>query len=307
MKPIAPLDCESFETAQCDDDDLLGAAGPDADAEAQTMSVMHWNPHWECFAQANDTCGVTVRASVDAMFRAGFLDIVNLVMFETKDYHPPAPYAMLKTTCGQDVVRLFYNQKYWNLTSGQESKHLCLDGNDRPAIVQSLTSVYGLTVTVVGGHFPHPGYGSLQPLRDAVESIGTDKLLLLADSNREYASRDLVCEIHPSSCNSVISTNLWNSCCKNTGFQHRGFDRVAANFGRNMQTQTHFNTNEPWVGAFHRGLVASFTVDLKSNATLGTGPAVGTNPSCAAAPACAKLKLQGDCCPNANGVKLGCC
>lgn len=305
IKPIAPLDCESFDTVPCSDDDLLGA-GPNAEAETQTLSVMHWNPHWECFVQANDTCGATVRASVDAMLSAGFLDIVNLVMFEVKDYRPPAPYNMIESKCGNDIVRLFYNQERWNITSDTGSKLLCLDGDDRAAVVQSFTSVWGLTITVVGAHFPHPGYGSLQPLQDAVESTGTGKVLMLADTNRDYASHDLLCEFHPSSCNHVISTSLWQSCCKNTGFQNKGFDRVIANFGRNMKTQSHFNTDEPWIGAFHKALVASFVVDLSSNATLGAGPGV-EDTSCAAAPACATLRLQGDCCPNANGVRLGCC
>eukprot|EP00441_Pelagodinium_beii_P043158 CAMPEP_0197650066 /NCGR_PEP_ID=MMETSP1338-20131121/30726_1 /TAXON_ID=43686 ORGANISM="Pelagodinium beii, Strain RCC1491" /NCGR_SAMPLE_ID=MMETSP1338 /ASSEMBLY_ACC=CAM_ASM_000754 /LENGTH=248 /DNA_ID=CAMNT_0043224413 /DNA_START=101 /DNA_END=847 /DNA_ORIENTATION=+ len=32
-----------------------------------------------------------------------------------------------------------------------------------------------------------------------------------------------------------------------------------------------------------------------------------TSAACSAAPACAKLNLAGDCCPNAAGIKLGCC
>eukprot|EP00930_Biecheleria_cincta_P075632 TRINITY_DN62807_c0_g1_i1.p1 TRINITY_DN62807_c0_g1~~TRINITY_DN62807_c0_g1_i1.p1 ORF type:complete len:276 (-),score=43.55 TRINITY_DN62807_c0_g1_i1:151-939(-) len=33
----------------------------------------------------------------------------------------------------------------------------------------------------------------------------------------------------------------------------------------------------------------------------------GSDPSCSAAPGCAALGLAGDCCPNAAGVRLGCC
>eukprot|EP00490_Sorites_sp_Unknown_P028741 CAMPEP_0114652644 /NCGR_PEP_ID=MMETSP0191-20121206/9157_1 /TAXON_ID=126664 /ORGANISM="Sorites sp." /LENGTH=122 /DNA_ID=CAMNT_0001867279 /DNA_START=49 /DNA_END=414 /DNA_ORIENTATION=- len=31
------------------------------------------------------------------------------------------------------------------------------------------------------------------------------------------------------------------------------------------------------------------------------------DPSCSAAPECAKLKLNGNCCPNDAGISLGCC
>jgi len=59
-------------------------------------------------------------------------------------------------------------------------------------------------------------------------------------------------------------------------------------------------------------------LETESGATSATSPepsseseelggSSGGDPSCSAAPGCAALKLAGDCCPNAAGIRLGCC
>eukprot|EP00441_Pelagodinium_beii_P004776 CAMPEP_0197703616 /NCGR_PEP_ID=MMETSP1338-20131121/125527_1 /TAXON_ID=43686 ORGANISM="Pelagodinium beii, Strain RCC1491" /NCGR_SAMPLE_ID=MMETSP1338 /ASSEMBLY_ACC=CAM_ASM_000754 /LENGTH=435 /DNA_ID=CAMNT_0043287513 /DNA_START=306 /DNA_END=1610 /DNA_ORIENTATION=- len=225
--------------------------------DEKTISGLQWNPHWECFVKAANSCGAAARASLNAILSAGFLDFAHIVMFEIEGYQPPEPYVMVKQVCGIDRVMLIYNSAHW--TPSGSPHPICLQGNDRAGIVHAFHNKHGLKITVAGAHFPHPGYGNHTPIKEAIASLDGSKLLLLGDTNREYASGKLLCELNSNFCKYVISTELFDSCCNSDGFRHRGFDRVLANFGHNMQTEPHFQNVDWKVGEFHKGVVGTFT------------------------------------------------
>jgi len=153
---------------------------------------------------------------------------------------------------------LLYNYKRWSPQGN--AIYPCLDANDRASVVQSLRAADGLTITVVGAHFPHPGFGTMQPLRDAIGAAGGSKVILIADTNRDYPSSQLMCEINKPFCSDSISTELFASCCTSDGFQYKGFDRILANFGHSMRTEPLFGDLHWSTGEFHRAVIGKFKV-----------------------------------------------
>lgn len=229
--------------------------------------AMQWNPHWECFVSFSKTCGAGVKYALDAMLALEFLDFVTIVEL-APDYVPPGGYAVSRGRCGKDVISLIYNRLRWQPVLSATTA--CLDDKDRASVVQPFryvdksNGISSFQFTVVGGHLPHPQYGDLKPLTDAIVAFGGDKLLFMGDTNRETSSQELLCEINPIGCASqsthLISTELFHSCCKNTGFAYVGFDRVFATFGHAMQTEPKFSNVSWGVGEFHRGVVATFSL-----------------------------------------------
>jgi len=228
----------------------------------RAISALQWNPHWECFVRTPKTCGQGATRALNGMLRAGFLDFANLVMWADDSYRPPAAYSMLKAKCGRDVVVLLYDHARWR-PSGKH-KVLCLQGKDRPSIVQVFTKTtvpfLGLSVMVIGAHLPHPQHGDLGTLQDTIASWG-GKVMFMGDTNRISAGKSLWCELSPKSCSRVVSSQLHNSCCKNTNFLYKGFDRILANFGRSMHSNTAFESVAKLsAGEFHIGVVGTLTV-----------------------------------------------
>eukprot|EP00931_Biecheleriopsis_adriatica_P056795 TRINITY_DN33680_c0_g1_i1.p1 TRINITY_DN33680_c0_g1~~TRINITY_DN33680_c0_g1_i1.p1 ORF type:complete len:526 (+),score=92.74 TRINITY_DN33680_c0_g1_i1:61-1578(+) len=225
-----------------------------------TISTLQWNPHWECFVRSGDSCGRIAKQALDGMLNSGFLDFANICMFALEGgYQPPQPYAKLETRCGKDYVMMLYDSSDWQPDG--DAKHVCSQGNDRAGIVQRFIRHDNSTaVTVAGVHFPHPGYGDLTGLKQAIKSLGGDKFILMADTNRVYESQKLLCELNPGHCGHAASTQLFNSCCHSDGFQNKGFDRVIANFGTHVQTEQHFSDARWKVGEFHQAVVGTFSL-----------------------------------------------
>lgn len=226
------------------------------------ISALQWNPHWECFVRTPKTCGQGATRALNGMLRARFLDFANLVMWADDKYRPPAPYSMLKAKCGRDVVVLLYDHARWR-PSGKH-KVLCLQGQDRPSIVQVFTKTsvpfLGLSVMVIGAHLPHPQHGDLGTLQSTIASWG-GKVMFMGDTNRISSGKTLWCELSPKSCSRVVGSKLHNTCCKNTNFLYKGFDRILANFGKSMQSKTTFESVAKLsAGEFHTGVVGTLTV-----------------------------------------------
>eukprot|EP00930_Biecheleria_cincta_P006276 TRINITY_DN107264_c0_g1_i1.p1 TRINITY_DN107264_c0_g1~~TRINITY_DN107264_c0_g1_i1.p1 ORF type:complete len:310 (-),score=40.30 TRINITY_DN107264_c0_g1_i1:82-1011(-) len=228
----------------------------------RAINALQWNPRWECFVRTPKTCGQGATRALNGMLRSGFLDFANLVMWADESYRPPAQYSMLKEKCGRDVVVLLYDHARWR-PSGTH-KVLCLQGKDRPAIVQVFTKTtgpfLGLSVMVIGAHLPHPQHGDLGTLQGTIASWD-GKVLFMGDTNRISSGKSLWCELSPKSCSRVVSSQLHNSCCKNTNFLYKGFDRILANFGTDLQSRTTFESVAKLsTGEFHIGVVGTLTV-----------------------------------------------
>lgn len=228
----------------------------------RAITALQWNPHWECFVRTPHSCGQGATKALNGILKAGFLDFANLVMWADESYRPPAPFSMLKAKCGRDVVMLLYDRTHWR-PSG-EHKVLCLQGKDRASVVQVFTKttapLLGLSVMVVGAHLPHPEMGDLRELNGMIASWGKN-VMFIGDTNTIEQSKRLWCELNPKSCSQVISTELLNSCCKDTHYVYKGFDRILANFGEHMQTKSCFESvGNLSMGEFHKGVVGTLAV-----------------------------------------------
>lgn len=127
--------------------------------------------------------------------------------------------------------------------------------------------IENLTLIVIGAHFPHGQFGILPSrIKKLTDSSGVDKVLLIADTNVQapgdyggpdfaLSSKSLFRKLGVPHWRWTQSTALLDSCCLNDGFTHQ-FDRVIANFGKQMMTEMIFDPHPAWaVGEFHKAVI----------------------------------------------------
>merc|ERR1719158_354240 len=114
------------------------------------LSLLQWNPHWQCFQ--NPSCGNNVKGLAVQRLQSDQVDFANFIEFPA-DWNPPLPWKEIRTNCGQDKVVLVYNSAKWTAT--EHMKVGCMNGANRPYIVQQFNGPNGIQVIVIGAHFDH--------------------------------------------------------------------------------------------------------------------------------------------------------
>eukprot|EP00927_Polykrikos_kofoidii_P069231 TRINITY_DN6460_c0_g1_i1.p1 TRINITY_DN6460_c0_g1~~TRINITY_DN6460_c0_g1_i1.p1 ORF type:complete len:270 (+),score=36.47 TRINITY_DN6460_c0_g1_i1:56-865(+) len=257
---------------------LILTCASTADAVNQTLNlnILQWNIHWECFIKSPGVCGPAAEVELTRLLTTNEIDIASVIELDDPNYVPPAGYAKKQSTmCGQDIVTILW--KTDRLSFAGSATTVCMDPTpDRPALIMSFSSAYGEALTVVGAHYPHPGYQSRQKiadttsLRNALASIRpVGKVLLVADTNVFGATNKEI--FQDLGINSVIagSDERFHTCCVHDGFYFL-FDRIIANFGT-MTSRMAWTDTPAWATAaplsyaassMHRPLVGTLTSTL---------------------------------------------
>jgi len=232
------------------------------------MNVLQWSPHWECF-QKSHTCKSKVEDLLTNYLTKYDVDFANIVELEDSHYKAPASWKRITKKCGfstrADYTTLFYNKDRWNPVEGT-LRTGCMDTNNRAFIVQQFEGIdNGEQAIVIGAHFPHGIKNS--HLQDAISSVmqstGICSVILIADTNYDtrYSSAHLMGKLKIPNARISRSTDLLHSCCLNSHFKLKGYDRIVTNTpGTAVSTTMLFDWVPSWVqGEFHKPILGTFS------------------------------------------------
>eukprot|EP00405_Crypthecodinium_cohnii_P008511 CAMPEP_0206437444 /NCGR_PEP_ID=MMETSP0324_2-20121206/11045_1 /ASSEMBLY_ACC=CAM_ASM_000836 /TAXON_ID=2866 /ORGANISM="Crypthecodinium cohnii, Strain Seligo" /LENGTH=436 /DNA_ID=CAMNT_0053904727 /DNA_START=22 /DNA_END=1332 /DNA_ORIENTATION=- len=285
---------------------LIGILFPSVSSTG-TLSLLQWNPHWQCFVWNQDDCANRVVALANEYLEKYDVDFANFIELESKDWRPREGWMSVESTrdCSNDITEIVYNTARWTVSTDPAHKATgCLEGNDRPFVLQvfyprkgSWVDVGINGVIVVGAHFPHPGrrdkrhpFSFTKHISDVLEvltaSTGIQQVVLIADTNCDNKRMNtLIAEELKFPGQKVIGTSLQHTCCADSKYASRmTFDRIIANFGAaesgDMETQLPMEDPPAWtrqvhggrVGAFHKPILALLPFDH----TAGVGSPVPT-------------------------------
>ena len=273
--------------------------------EPTTIGLIHWNPHWECFVK-NPNCTQNAIDNLDKLLGTPGNDFANIIMFEVSNYTPPFGWKGIGSageSCGRDWDSLFYNADLWDVLV-----------TDVGCTYETIRSYYaagsfkskvdpGLSVVVVGAHYPQTWNASNNAYVDAnakLKSVfanlivtGGPLAIILADTNTESPEGAAVGGPTHHGLNKTqkqLATDLgiWEKkgeppapplyygCCFSDGFQWQG-DRIVSNFGKFVNSQILFDpapwwanqTTEPYTSEFHKGIRALLQVEKAQFLSVG--------------------------------------
>lgn len=235
-------------------------------SSSNTINLLHWNPHYECFIKnccvAADSCPAAVIGRINLLLSQESIDFASLVMFETKTYQPPKPYREINAypsgQCGMDSTSILYNSAKW--VPDEHMFYVCLKPKDRMTIIQKFKSVTNpaFSVWVVAAHFGHDQHGQFDPPElnflheylyvnpDGPQIGKGDNLVFMADTNAGSAtgnqSNQYILQTILGGPRRVVGSEPFQTCCYNdqkdgqwSPFQFSS-DRIIANFGNRMET-----------------------------------------------------------------------
>jgi len=249
------------------------------------ISLYHWSPHWQCFAENHNGCKQKAKDQLTKDLTMHDVDFANVI--EMTDYTPPDGYKMVKSeTCpSRDALFILYKEEKWTASGAATSGCMNRDRHgkaDRAFLVTTFTSKGGEPgeIVVAGAHFPHPtpndascSVPGTDKLGDAIKqaAANTKKVIFMADSNlqKQCPSNGIAEAISMPNAQSALSSNLVASCCwenKNGHGWAMGefhFDRIVASFGKSLDDfEMLYNNPVPkWAGKeMHAGLTAKLTL-----------------------------------------------
>lgn len=271
-----------------------------AAAVAYPLHLLMWNPHWQCFAWDQHNCTSRAENALGLALEASDADFATIVELGDDSYLSPSRFTSLTSKCGRDLVTLIHNERRWRPAfNASLGCMIGLPNEDRPFVVQTYERILNPyeRVTIAGAHYPHPDVGITEEdnlayrkgahaehLREALKKeraiTGVEQVVLIADTNAwDWVDNREVMETlgvgprawHPA----YLGTTLSRTCCYDVGFPSWGtFDRIIANFGKEMTTSVLFEDTIPsWAeqvhevggqvrkGAFHKPVVGMLLLD----------------------------------------------
>eukprot|EP00406_Dinophysis_acuminata_P081787 CAMPEP_0179247130 /NCGR_PEP_ID=MMETSP0797-20121207/19449_1 /TAXON_ID=47934 /ORGANISM="Dinophysis acuminata, Strain DAEP01" /LENGTH=318 /DNA_ID=CAMNT_0020954737 /DNA_START=56 /DNA_END=1012 /DNA_ORIENTATION=+ len=283
---------------------LLSVAAELADSngvETYNVHALQWNIHGECFNpcekghgthcdRAYPKCKMNATAFLKHLMEKSSPDFAAIEQLEDAEFldhgMPPDRWGQFRTQCGGDygfgkypfdVAVLYYDKTKWEPLGGKDNTYGgCMErvwhaseNNYRAYVMRAFQRRENPQdqMIVVGAHYSHAVYG-LDMLRMSLkvvrESSGVQKVLMLADTNRErsISSDRIMRTIYPETA-SVVSAEALTTCCF-PRFQH-AYDRIiAANFPggtgfihtslpfgfHNAPAWSAFNMHDPIAGSF---------------------------------------------------------
>ncbi|KAL1522388.1 hypothetical protein AB1Y20_017378 [Prymnesium parvum] len=252
----------------------------------QTLSLAHWNPHWQCFS-GNPQCASNATAALTNMLSTDNLDFFNLVELESASYTPPAGWDAIAAhqSCGRDWDTLFFNSVRWRRLANLSGCITPSGTRSFAAGVFQSISRPELVLTVLGAHFPQTLNESTQAYAHAVRNLSslllgmyTKNAVLLADTNTEgpaaAAANISHHGVNKSNAQLLSDLGLWpataqkeppasplfKSCCYSDDFSWQG-DRIISNFGTVTSSKKLFDPAPPWAcGELHKGVMLTLQV-----------------------------------------------
>lgn len=258
-----------------------------------TLTVMHWNPHWQCWS--NEDCSSNASKTLTGLLASKSMDFANVIELESP-YTPPANWKALGAyeSCGHpygDWDTLFYNSDRWKLVRN-ETACMYTSRSFTLGVFESI-HIEGLTVMAVGAHYPQTLNASsgayeqstaklAQAIKKQWQNDAAMKTILMADTNTEGPSAAAASPSHhgvnktngqiiydlglwSNAATNPPSAPLFKGCCggETPPFAWEG-DRVIANFGSTSQSTVLFDPTPTWAdfnnSEFHRGVL--FTLHL---------------------------------------------
>lgn len=254
------------------------------DGDTAVLGMLQFNPHGECFENhwAARRCTENFQKLADEMLhkRDPPVEFVTIAYTSNK-YNATRGWKKEHHTCEgwhTDDAMLLHDSKLWDpLEFGAVG---CMEKHGRPYIIRAFRSKKRkpqMTVVVVSAHFPHTGgyykrNGGAALLKKEITKVkkdaGTDKVVLMADTNRGRTRKQGIAGVFPSyrimndigaasaDGDRVRTTTPEFTCC-NKGYVYAGYDRVVANFGIDMVTVLPLHGHSPsWaLRNFHMPLI----------------------------------------------------
>lgn len=237
-----------------------------------SLTLLQWNPHWQCFDEKHDGKGCSTNAShylsqllqPPPYGRSAVIDIDFATVIEMPSWTPPSGWGAISGSCAKDPITLIYRSSRWQPAEARSIG--CMSPQDRPFLLQAFNGPNGQHIIVLAAHFPHsPTSEQLDPLREALDALvtatGCKALVMMGDTNQVSSVSDesIFRQIRaPEQAETVHGSNHFPSCCFNNGFHNVGFDRVIANFGTITSSSLLLDPLPAWaaVGEFHKPVLA---------------------------------------------------
>lgn len=197
-----------------------------------SLSLFHWNPHWQCFASGNTCCSSVAVNYVNSNLTSRNVDFANIIEMEIPNYQPPTGFQIINAQCGGsngDYISLIYNSNKWT-PIGTANKY-CIGG--RPTIIQQFSLNNNTSVYVIASHFTHHRDNYVQALNNEITALGittSNNIIFMADTNQTGSSQQLISDILGSTPSNIMSSNVTGTCCfdqhKNSQPFSMSYDRI---------------------------------------------------------------------------------
>eukprot|EP00429_Kryptoperidinium_foliaceum_P076466 CAMPEP_0176209726 /NCGR_PEP_ID=MMETSP0121_2-20121125/13779_1 /TAXON_ID=160619 /ORGANISM="Kryptoperidinium foliaceum, Strain CCMP 1326" /LENGTH=325 /DNA_ID=CAMNT_0017548741 /DNA_START=1 /DNA_END=975 /DNA_ORIENTATION=+ len=262
---------------------LLGCA---ALGQRAPLSLLQWNPHWQCVVWNSRNCTEEAGKALVATLEGEDVDFANLIEYADPAGILPENWTNIRNAglCGRDSLDLIYNSARWTPVIGMWPSRGCMQviPADRPYLIMEFVGEQDLGhVVVVAAHFPHPRsywdrtmdelFELRKGLRDFLNGTSTRRVIIIADTNEfSHTSNYDIMEYLKVPEGPIVGTALRATCCYDNDFAGwTTFDRIIANFGAVMETTVLFDPVPDWgkeakngtKGAFHKGVHAWFYLD----------------------------------------------
>lgn len=204
------------------------------------MSLMHWNPHWQCTTKS--CCSNIATQYINNNIVSRQVDFANIIELETPGYTPPSGYQKIVARCGGDYTTIIYNTMKWTPVGSPST--FCINdagnvgNNGRPCLIQKFTNS-SLTFYVMGMHFTHFRDNYIRGIHTAFQQLGinsSDKIVFMADTNQNGTSEKLMTDMLQGTPSVILASPVRGTCCYNgpNSKFHLPYDRIITTIGLHM-------------------------------------------------------------------------
>lgn len=208
----------------------------------EQMSLMHWNPHWQCTTKS--CCSNVATQYINTNIINRQVDFANIIELETPGYTPPSGYDKIVARCGGDYTTIIYNMMKW--TPIGSPNIFCINdagnvGNSgRPCLIQKFKAINSaLTFYVMGMHYTHYRDNYIRGIHTAFQQLGitsNDKIVFMADTNQTGSSEKLMTDMLQGTPSIILASPVRGTCCYNgpNSKFHLPYDRIITTIGLHM-------------------------------------------------------------------------
>lgn len=234
---------------------IAGPTGPRASSltgiqpPGQRVSLMHWNPHWQCTTKT--CCSNVAVPYINNNIMTRNVDFTNIIELDTLNYTPPQGYVTIEGKCGtssvSDKTTLIYNATRWQPIGNHRT--FCINdtgtigSSGRPTVIQRFRSLSNpsFNTYVIGSHYTHFRDNYIRGLNQALTSMGitaSDTIIFMGDTNQSGSSEQLMIDMLQGTPPIIKASRVHGTCCyngPNSSF-NLPYDRIITTFGSSIST-----------------------------------------------------------------------
>lgn len=121
---------------------LLGLSGVLGSQDLRKLSLLQWNPHWQCVVWDMNNCVEEAGKAFTAELEKKDVDFANLIEYVNPSGILPREWTNVRSapTCGLDSLDLVYNHVRWAPADDKPAMKGCMltKPPDRPYVIQEL-------------------------------------------------------------------------------------------------------------------------------------------------------------------------